>query len=182
LFFRSAGAWTHLRTARRPLARRASGLGIWLHVLHFTALMAIATNALILGLASAQLDSWLPGLSGTEKLLAVLVYEHVLLLLRWAVRAAVPTVPVWIAKELEREQGELKRARAKVIGDGDGDGEGGAEGGDWRRGGAATASPAAATTMVTKHAPNMVMMARLGKASVMAAEKGPLLRNAATVG
>jgi hypothetical protein len=116
-FYACLGAWTLLRTARRPLARRASGLGVWVNVLQFTSLIGVITNAAILGFTSTQIDRWLPGLNGTEKVLAVLVYEHVLLLLRWAVGAAVPPVPRWVRKELEREQHELRLHRARVMGD-----------------------------------------------------------------
>jgi hypothetical protein len=70
-----ADSYKLLWVCRRPVARRSGGIGIWLDVLQCVGVLAVLTNCALMGFTSTQLNTWLPNISNSDKLLAIFVFE-----------------------------------------------------------------------------------------------------------
>ncbi|KAH0920035.1 hypothetical protein HID58_027695 [Brassica napus] len=81
-----------LVTLRRPLPRAAATIGAWLNIWQFLVVMSICTNSALLVCLYDQEGKWKiePGLA------AILIMEHVLLLLKFGLSRLVPEEPAWV--------------------------------------------------------------------------------------
>ncbi|KAJ1420271.1 Anoctamin [Sesbania bispinosa] len=81
-----------LAILRRPVPRAAATVGAWLNIFKFLILMSICTNCALL--------AWLYDVEGKWKiepgLAAILIMEHVLLLIKFGVSRLVPEEPAWV--------------------------------------------------------------------------------------
>jgi len=77
---------------RRPVPRAVSTIGAWLNIFQFLAGMAICTNCALLVCFYDQEERWKiePGLA------AILLMEHVLLLIKFGIACLVPEEPTWV--------------------------------------------------------------------------------------
>ncbi|KAK8594941.1 hypothetical protein V6N13_015851 [Hibiscus sabdariffa] len=77
---------------RRPVPRAAATIGAWLNIFQFLILMSICTNSALLVWLYDQEGKWKiePGLA------AILVMEHVLLLIKFGFSRFVPEEPAWV--------------------------------------------------------------------------------------
>lgn len=81
-----------LVTLRRPLPRAAATIGAWLNIWQFLVVMSICTNSALLVCLYDQEGKWKiePGLA------AILIMEHILLLLKFGLSRLVPEEPAWV--------------------------------------------------------------------------------------
>ncbi|XVF74450.1 hypothetical protein PTKIN_Ptkin13bG0111300 [Pterospermum kingtungense] len=81
-----------LAMMKRPAPRAASTIGAWLNIFQFLILMSICTNSALLVWLYDQEGKWKiePGLA------AILIMEHVLLLIKFAFSRFVPEEPAWV--------------------------------------------------------------------------------------
>lgn len=81
-----------LAMLRRPVPRAAATIGAWLNIFQFLILMSICTNSALLVWLYDQEGKWKlePGLA------AILVMEHVLLLIKFGFSRFVPEEPAWV--------------------------------------------------------------------------------------
>ncbi|XP_028756261.1 anoctamin-like protein At1g73020 [Neltuma alba] len=77
---------------RRPVPRAAATVGAWLNIFQFLIVMSICTNCALLVWLYDQEGKWSiePGLA------AILIMEHVLLLIKFGFSRLVPEEPAWV--------------------------------------------------------------------------------------
>ncbi|XP_022723977.1 anoctamin-like protein At1g73020 [Durio zibethinus] len=81
-----------LAMLKRPVPRAAATIGAWLNIFQFLILMSICTNSALLVWLYDQEGKWKiePGLA------AILVMEHVLLLIKFGFSRFLPEEPAWV--------------------------------------------------------------------------------------
>ncbi|OMO70883.1 Anoctamin/TMEM 16 [Corchorus capsularis] len=81
-----------LAMLKRPVPRAAATIGAWLNIFQFLILMSICTNSALLVWLYDQEGKWKiePGLA------AILIMEHVLLLIKFGFSRFVPDEPAWV--------------------------------------------------------------------------------------
>ncbi|KAK7349230.1 hypothetical protein VNO77_06425 [Canavalia gladiata] len=81
-----------LAILRRPVPRAAATVGAWLNIFQFLIVMSICTNCALLVWLYDEEGKWKiePGLA------AILIMEHVLLLIKFSFSRLVPAEPAWV--------------------------------------------------------------------------------------
>ncbi|XP_077254236.1 anoctamin-like protein isoform X2 [Tasmannia lanceolata] len=81
-----------LAMLRRPIPRAAATIGAWLNIFQFLMLMSICTNCVLLVCLYDEEGKWQiePGLA------AILIIEHIVLLIKFAFSHFVPEEPAWV--------------------------------------------------------------------------------------
>ncbi|KAF9616033.1 hypothetical protein IFM89_027972 [Coptis chinensis] len=81
-----------LAMLKRPIPRASATIGAWLNIFQFLIVMSICTNSVLLVCLYDQEGKWKiePGLA------AILIIEHVLLLIKFGVSKFVPEEPAWV--------------------------------------------------------------------------------------
>ncbi|GMF29822.1 unnamed protein product [Phytophthora lilii] len=102
-------------TKQRPLAHKASGIGVWLHVLQIMSVLAVLTNCFNLAYSTSLLERAFPGVTATEKVWIVFGIEHLLLLLKVWLVCVVPSVPRDVSERLRRERESAKHDSARAM-------------------------------------------------------------------
>ena len=99
-----------LVNSQRPIAAKASGIGIWFSVLEAMALAAVLVNCAQLALVSRAVGNYLPtGLSSSARLLLIFVVEHVVLALHLALPVLLPPTPERVRRRLARDDFALMK-------------------------------------------------------------------------
>ncbi|KAJ0410456.1 hypothetical protein P43SY_002788 [Pythium insidiosum] len=99
---------------QRPIARKASGIGVWLDVLQLMSVLAVLTNCLHIAFTTSLVERLVPAISGSSKVWVVFAVEHVLLALKAWMTIVVPAMPSAVKQNVrrEREHAKLESARA----------------------------------------------------------------------
>ncbi|GLD95464.1 hypothetical protein PINS_up004109 [Pythium insidiosum] len=101
---------------QRPIARKASGIGVWLDVLQLMSVLAVLTNCLHIAFTTSLVERLVPSLagSGASKVWVVFAVEHLLLALKAWMTVVVPAMPSAVKHSVrrEREHAKLESARA----------------------------------------------------------------------
>ena len=88
---------------RRPIARKASGIGVWLTLLHLMSMLALLTNCAHMALASSVWESYFPALSAPHRMLVVFLLEHAVLALRGVIAYTRSTTPRAVRRRVARD-------------------------------------------------------------------------------
>jgi hypothetical protein len=97
-------AYKLCRGRRRPLAQKTGGIGIWEHLLHIVAVIAVLTNCWLMAFTNSDF-SWLADKIGQLGLFAIVVaWEHAMLLIKYVMETTISPLPRAIRDELKREQ------------------------------------------------------------------------------
>lgn len=97
-------AYKLCRGRRRPLVHKSGGIGVWEHVLHIVTIVAVLTNCSLMALTSKPL-MWLGDKIGNLWLFFVVVaWEHLMLLIKYIMQAAFPTMPKSVMDDKKREK------------------------------------------------------------------------------
>lgn len=83
-------AWLLVHVCQRPAPRHSEGISAWLPVFNLVSFFSMLVNVALIGTMSKQVDAWFPGLTATNKILAIFLFEHVLLLARGFVGTVLP--------------------------------------------------------------------------------------------
>ena len=103
-----AGAYRLTLHRQRPVAHKAGGIGVWYNVLVVMALSAVLVNCAQLARATAMLEPYLPpGLTESQKLTLVFVFEHAVLALRMVLPYIMPAVSQRVLRRQARDDGIL---------------------------------------------------------------------------
>ncbi|GMF56668.1 unnamed protein product [Phytophthora fragariaefolia] len=102
-------------TRQRPLAHKASGIGVWLRVLQTMSVLAVLTNCFNLAYSTSLLERAWPAVTTTEKVCVVFGIEHVLLLVKVWLHCVVPSVPRQVSERLRRERELAKHDSARAM-------------------------------------------------------------------
>ncbi|XP_027335495.1 anoctamin-like protein At1g73020 isoform X2 [Abrus precatorius] len=108
-----------LAILRRPVPRAAATVGAWLNIFQFLIVMSICTNCALLAWLYDEEGKWKiePGLA------AILIMEHVLLLIKFGFSRLVPEEPAWVranrAKHTTQAQDMCSKKLLRTISGGD---------------------------------------------------------------
>lgn len=102
-------------TRQRPLAHKASGIGVWLHVLQVMSVLAVLTNCFNLAYSTSLLERAFPSVTPTQKVWIVFGIEHLLLLVKVWLDCVVPSVPHEVSERLRRERELAKHESARAM-------------------------------------------------------------------
>eukprot|EP00295_Goniomonas_pacifica_P011250 CAMPEP_0175883782 /NCGR_PEP_ID=MMETSP0107_2-20121207/44168_1 /TAXON_ID=195067 ORGANISM="Goniomonas pacifica, Strain CCMP1869" /NCGR_SAMPLE_ID=MMETSP0107_2 /ASSEMBLY_ACC=CAM_ASM_000203 /LENGTH=209 /DNA_ID=CAMNT_0017203883 /DNA_START=30 /DNA_END=656 /DNA_ORIENTATION=- len=77
--------------------------GMWATILDKLAVVAIFTNVSLVGFTSHGLYFFFPHMTPTDRLHYVIVIEHALLLLKWAIESLIPDVPPSVLENYQKQ-------------------------------------------------------------------------------
>lgn len=100
---------------QRPIAHKASGIGIWFQVLQFMSVVAVLTNCLHIAFTTTQIESLFPGISLTAKVWVVFALEHLLLALKVWLMFVIPSMPAQVKANVQREREHVKQESARAM-------------------------------------------------------------------
>lgn len=104
-------AYKLCRGRRRPLAQKTGGIGIWEHLLHIVAVIAVLTNCWLVAFTTADF-AWLADKVGQLGLFAIVVaWEHGMLLIKYVMQTTMSPLPRVVRDELKRKQHVLDKER-----------------------------------------------------------------------
>ncbi|DAZ96735.1 TPA: hypothetical protein N0F65_012312 [Lagenidium giganteum] len=109
-----ATAFKLCHAKQRPIARKASDIGIWFHVLQLMSVLAVLTNCLHIAFTTTQIERLFPSIGATSKVWIVFGVEHLVLALKVWMMLVIPSTPTDVAEKvrLEREHAKHESARA----------------------------------------------------------------------
>uniref|UniRef100_A0A7R9ZRJ6 Anoctamin transmembrane domain-containing protein n=1 Tax=Craspedostauros australis TaxID=1486917 RepID=A0A7R9ZRJ6_9STRA len=104
-------AYKICKVRRRPLAQQTGGMGVWEHLLHIVAVIAILTNCWLMGFTNSNF-AWLAKQIGPAGLFGVVVaWEHVMLLIKYVMQTTISAFPKSVRDDMRREQHRAERER-----------------------------------------------------------------------
>jgi hypothetical protein len=89
---------------RRPVARKAAGIGVWFRTLQLMSVLAVVTNLAHIGFSSDQFSRYFPNVTHAEKVVIIFGFEHCVLMVQWVVMTFVPDAPFWVRNSIRREK------------------------------------------------------------------------------
>ena len=104
-------AYKLCRGRRRPLAKKTGGIGVWEHLLHIVAVVAVLTNCWLVAFITSDFV-WLADKVGQVGLFAIVVaWEHFMLLIKYMMQNTISPFPKSVRDELKRAQHILDKER-----------------------------------------------------------------------
>ena len=100
---------------RRPVAQKASGIGVWFHALQLMSVLAVMTNLAHIGFTSDQFSQFFPNVTDAEKVVIIFAFEHAVLVVQSLVIAVSPREPAWVRRSIRREKFLSKERRRKLF-------------------------------------------------------------------
>jgi len=111
------------RLTRRPSPARALTIGAWMRAFEFISVASIATNLAIIAVTRNAASSVVgDGRSKTEEYFAMVLMEHLLLLVRYVASSVLEGCPRWVRDARAKEQ--YQRTKRENSGGGNGGGDG----------------------------------------------------------
>ena len=108
-------AYKLCRGRRRPFAKQTGGIGVWEHLLHIVAVVAVLTNCWLMGFTNSNF-TWLEEEIGTIGLFGVVVaWEHIMLLIKYVMQTSISPLPRSVRDEIKREQHRLEQQRYSTM-------------------------------------------------------------------
>jgi hypothetical protein len=89
---------------RRPVARKAAGIGVWFRTLQLMSVVAVLTNLAHIGFSSDQFSIYFPNVTHAEKVVIIFGFEHCILMLQFVLTEFVPDAPFWVRNSIKREK------------------------------------------------------------------------------
>ncbi|KAL3915624.1 MAG: hypothetical protein SGILL_005560 [Bacillariaceae sp.] len=108
-------AYKLCRGRRRPLAKRTGGIGVWEHLLHIVAVIAVLTNCWLIAFTNDEFI-WLSKKIGqTATIFVVVAWEHVMLLIKYMMSSTISPFPKEIRDEMKRKQHDADKERYDLM-------------------------------------------------------------------
>jgi hypothetical protein len=108
-------AYKLCKIRRRPLARKTGGIGVWEHLLHIVAVIAVLTNCWLMGFTNKDFN-WLREQVGPLGIFGVVVaWEHIMLLIKYIMQTTISPLPRSVRDKLKREQYVQECERQNVL-------------------------------------------------------------------
>ncbi|XP_055474822.1 anoctamin-8 isoform X2 [Psammomys obesus] len=94
---------------QRPFGQRVESIGQWQKAMEAMGVLAIVVNCYLIG-QCGQLQRLFPWLSPEAAIVSVLVLEHLALLVKYLIHAAIPDIPGWVAEEMAKLEYQRREA------------------------------------------------------------------------
>uniref|UniRef100_A0A8I6AJK6 Anoctamin n=1 Tax=Rattus norvegicus TaxID=10116 RepID=A0A8I6AJK6_RAT len=94
---------------QRPFGQRVESIGQWQKVMEAMGVLAIVVNCYLIG-QCGQLQRLFPWLSPEAAIVSVVVLEHLALLVKYLIHAAIPDIPGWVAEEMAKLEYQRREA------------------------------------------------------------------------
>ncbi|XP_059100359.1 anoctamin-8 [Peromyscus eremicus] len=94
---------------QRPFGQRVESIGQWQKVMEAMGVLAIVVNCYLIG-QCGQLQRLFPWLSPEGAIVSVVVLEHLALLVKYLIHAAIPDIPGWVAEEMAKLEYQRREA------------------------------------------------------------------------
>ncbi|EDO38807.1 predicted protein [Nematostella vectensis] len=94
---------------RRPFGERVENIGTWQDAMEVMGVVAVMVNLALLGMGGS-VQRMFPGMTVTERIILIVVLEHLVLGIKFAVAYAIPDIPEWVENEIAKV--EFKRREA----------------------------------------------------------------------
>ena len=108
-------AYKLCRGRRRPLAQKTGGIGVWEHLLHIVAVIAVLTNCWLMVFTSSSF-SWLIDEVGGLGIFAIVVaWEHVMLLIKYVMHTTISPLPRSVRDDLKSREYRMERQRHRSM-------------------------------------------------------------------
>ena len=124
-------AYKVCRGRRRPLAKRTGGIGVWEHLLHIVAVIAVLTNCWLIAFTNSGFNHAIKHLANyfatgenptsanepteeigtTATIFIVVVWEHIMLLIKYLMGTSISTLPKEIRDEIKQKQYLIEQER-----------------------------------------------------------------------
>merc|ERR1711957_1041162 len=99
------------RGRRRPLAKRTGGIGVWEHLLHIVAVIAVLTNCWLVAFTNEQ-AIWIGEQVGpTATIFIVVAWEHIMLLIKYLMGTTISKLPKEIRDQMRQQQHLVEQKR-----------------------------------------------------------------------
>ena len=108
-------AYKVCRGRRRPLAQKTGGIGVWEHLLHIVAVIAVLTNCWLMVFTSSDF-TWLADEIGGLGVFAIVVaWEHVMLLIKYVMHTTISPLPRSVRDDLKSREYRMERQRHRTM-------------------------------------------------------------------
>ncbi|KAG7351314.1 calcium-activated chloride channel-domain containing protein [Nitzschia inconspicua] len=97
-------AYKLCRGRRRPLAMRTGGIGVWEHLLHIVAVVAVLTNCWLVAFTNDYFMMFFEQAGATATVFVVVAWEHTMLLIKYMMSTTISPFPKEIRDEMKRKQ------------------------------------------------------------------------------
>jgi hypothetical protein len=104
-------AYKLCRGRRRPLAMRTGGIGVWEHLLHIVAVIAVLTNCWLIALTNEDFVWFSNQVGPTATVFVVVAWEHSMLLIKYTMSNIISPFPKEIRDEMKRKQHDQEQER-----------------------------------------------------------------------
>ena len=86
------------------MAEKSGSIGIWDHVLQLMIVVAVITNCALIALTSTQLRAALPQFSTMQRVLLMILAEHIILFIGYFMQSMFPRIPPSVQRALARDR------------------------------------------------------------------------------
>jgi len=100
---------------QRPFSRAVENIGIWQDALEVMSVIAVIVNCALIGF-SGLADRLFPDISTAERVVLIVILEHLILMIKMMVAYAIPDLPMWVAEEKARLEFMRREALKKLEG------------------------------------------------------------------
>lgn len=104
-------AYKLCRGRRRPLAMRTGGIGVWEHLLHIVAVIAVLTNCWLIAFTNDDFLWFSDQIGETATVFVVVAWEHLMLLIKYTMSTTISPFPREIREQIKRKQHDKEQER-----------------------------------------------------------------------
>ena len=101
-------AYKVCRGRRRSIAKRTGGIGVWEHLLHIVAVIAVLTNCWLVAITNQEFRAIAEEIGSTATVFLVVAWEHAMLLLKYLMGTTISKLPKEIRDEIRAKQHDFE--------------------------------------------------------------------------
>ncbi|XP_073242923.1 anoctamin-8-like isoform X2 [Porites lutea] len=94
---------------RRPFGERVENIGTWQDAMEVMGVIAVMVNLALLGMGGS-VQRMFPNMTVTDRIILIVVLEHLVLGIKFAVAYAIPDIPEWVENEIAKMEFQRREA------------------------------------------------------------------------
>ncbi|XP_022784864.1 anoctamin-8-like isoform X1 [Stylophora pistillata] len=94
---------------RRPFGERVENIGTWQDAMEVMGVVAVMVNLALLGMGGS-VQRMFPNMTVTDRIILIVVLEHLVLGIKFAVAYAIPDIPEWVENEIAKMEFQRREA------------------------------------------------------------------------